>query len=178
VQSYNDSLNTSSIPSVLWMTGLPCSGKSTIARELKNHIRNLVILDGDELREWLSPKDFSREGRIEHNKKVAHLAKFMVKQGLPVCVALISPYAQNRADARNIIGNGFVEVYVRCDISECESRDIKGMYKLARDGKITNFTGVDDIFEVPTAPDIVIDTDKMGPLECVSTILRALDSKK
>lgn len=160
---------------VLWMTGLPCAGKSTIARELKNHVRNLVILDGDELREWLSPKDFSREGRIEHNKKVAHLAKFIQKHGLPVCVALISPYAQNRDDARSIIGNEFIEVYVRCDISECESRDVKGMYKLARDGKIKNFTGIDDVYEPPTNPDLIVDTDKTDLAENVSAILRALD---
>jgi len=69
---------------VLWMTGLPCSGKTTIARKLQDFVPNLAVLDGDELREWLSPKDFSREGRNEHNRKVAHLAKLFLKHNVPV----------------------------------------------------------------------------------------------
>src|SRR3990172_6875284 len=90
---------------VVWLTGLPCSGKTTIARKLQEFIPNLAVLDGDELREWLSPKDFSREGRNEHNRKVAHLAKLLLKHNVPVTVSLISPYAENRQNARKIIGD-------------------------------------------------------------------------
>lgn len=118
---------------VIWMTGLPCSGKSTIARKLLDCIPNLEVLDGDELREWLSPKDFSREGRNEHNRKVAHLAKLLVKHNIPVCVSLISPYLENRETARKIIGaTTFIETYVKCSLKVCESRDTKEMYGKAR----------------------------------------------
>ena len=143
---------------VLWMTGLPCSGKTTIARALQAKIYNLAVLDGDELREWLSPKDFSREGRNEHNRKVAHLAKLLSKHNVPACVSLISPFRENREAARKVIGRGFVEVYVRCPLDVCETRDVKGMYKKARKNEIANFTGVSDPYEAPDTPDIAIDT--------------------
>jgi adenylylsulfate kinase len=143
---------------VLWMTGLPCSGKTTLARALQPRIQNLAVLDGDELREWLSPKDFSREGRNEHNRRVAHLAKLLVKHGVPACVSLISPFRENREAARKVIGRNFIEVYVRCPLDVCETRDVKGMYKKARKNEIANFTGVSDPYEAPNAPDLTIDT--------------------
>ena len=90
---------------VLWMTGLPCSGKTTIAKKLQELIPNMAILDGDELREWLSTKDFSREGRNEHNRKVAHLAKLLLSHNVPVVVSLISPFNEHRKYAREIISN-------------------------------------------------------------------------
>lgn len=159
---------------VLWMTGLPCAGKSTIARELKKRIPNLAILDGDELREWLSPKDFTREGRNDHNRKVAYLAKLLSSHNVPVCVSLVSPYQENRTTARNIIGNGFSEVYVKCSLDTCETRDVKGMYKLAREGKIANFTGLTDPYEPPSKPEIVLDTEKIGIQECVDLLVQKL----
>ncbi len=106
---------------VLWMTGLPCSGKTSIARKLQEIVPNLAVLDGDELREWLSPKDFSREGRNEHNRKVAYLAKLLLKHNVPVSVSLISPYFENRKLAREIIGDdNFIETYVKCSLDVCE----------------------------------------------------------
>ena len=118
------------MPFVIWMTGLPCSGKTTIARKLEEQISNLAVLDGDELREWLSPKDFSREGRNEHNRKVAHLAKFLIEHKVPACVSLISPFKGNREEASKIIGNDrFIETYIKCPLEVCEERDEKGMYK-------------------------------------------------
>lgn len=143
---------------VLWMTGLPCSGKTTLARAFQTKIQNLAVLDGDELREWLSPKDFSREGRNEHNRKVAHLAKLLARHGVPTCVSLISPFRENREAARKVIGRDFIEVYVRCPLDVCETRDVKGMYKKARRNEIANFTGVSDPYEAPDAPDLAIDT--------------------
>jgi len=144
------------------MTGLPCSGKTSIIRKLQKEIHNLAILDGDELREWLSPKDFSKQGRDEHNKKVAYLAKLLLKHGVPVGVSLISPYIENRENARKIIdaNNKFAQVYIKCSLEKCEERDSKGMYKKARAGKIKGFTGVDDPYEAPTNPDLVVDTEK------------------
>jgi adenylylsulfate kinase len=96
-------------------------------------------LDGDELREWLSPKDYSQGARIEHNKKVAHIAKLPVEHNLPVCVSLISPYVINREDARNIIDKrNFIELYIKCSLKTCEYRDVKFMYSRARNGQIKN----------------------------------------
>ena len=110
----------------LWMTGLPCSGKTTIVRKLTETIPNLAILDGDELREWFSPKDFSKEARDEHNRRIAHLAKLLLKHNVSMGVSLISPYKENRANAREIIGDDtkFFEVYVNASLAQCEERDV------------------------------------------------------
>ena len=148
-------------PFVLWMTGLPCSGKSTIVRRLQKEVPNLAMLDGDELREWFSPKDFSKAGRDEHNRRVAHLAKLLMKHGVPSVVSLVSPYKENRESARNIVdaGDRFAECYVRCSLAKCEERDVKGMYAKARRGEIKGFTGIDDPYEPPENPDLLVDTE-------------------
>ena len=161
------------------MTGLPSSGKTTIIRKLAENIKNLVVLDGDELREWLSPKDFSREGRNEHNRKVAYLAKMLLKHNIPVGVSLISPYLENRETARKIINNDkkFFELYVKCSLEKCEERDVKGLYKKARNNEIENFTGVNDPYEEPPNPDMLIDAEKYTAEECVKKVLDFLKSK-
>ncbi len=166
------------MPFVLWMTGLPCSGKTTIARKLQEYIPNLAILDGDELREWLSPKDFSKQGRDEHNRKVAHLAKLLLKHNVPVSVSLISPYEENRSLAREIIGNdNFIETYVKCALNVCEERDVKGMYKKARNNEIKSFTGIDDPYDIPKNPELVIETENKSLDESVEQILSFLKTK-
>ncbi len=163
---------------VLWMTGLPCSGKTTIARKLQESIPNLAILDGDELREWLSPKDFSREGRNEHNRKVAHLAKLLLKHNVPVSVSLISPYFENRKSAREIIGDDiFIETYVKCSLDVCEERDVKGMYKKARNKEIKGFTGIDDPYDVPKNPELIIETENETLENSVEKILNYLKTQ-
>ena len=163
---------------VLWMTGLPCSGKTTIARKLQEFVPNLAILDGDELREWLSPKDFSKEGRDEHNRKVAHLAKLLLKHNVPVSVSLISPYLENRKSAREIIGDeNFIETYVKCALNVCEERDVKGMYKKARNQEIKGFTGIDDPYEIPENPELVIETENKSLDDSVKQILTHLKTK-
>ncbi|MGI0056366.1 MAG: adenylyl-sulfate kinase [Nitrosarchaeum sp.] len=164
---------------VLWMTGLPCSGKTTIIRKLQEIIPNLAVLDGDELREWLSPKDFTKEGRDEHNKKVAHLAKLLLNHKVPAGVSLVSPYIANRENARRVIdaGSRFLEVYVKCSLEKCEERDVKGMYKKARAGQIKNFTGLDDPYEEPPHPDLTVDTQSQTLDESVLTIKNYLKSK-
>ena len=163
---------------VLWMTGLPCSGKTTLSRMLSDKINNPAILDGDELREWLSPKDFSQQGRNEHNRKVAMLAKLLLEHNVPVSVSLISPYAENRKTARQIIGNKkFVEIFIKCSLKECETRDEKGMYKKARNNEIKNFTGITDKYEEPINPDIILDTEKLSVGESVNKILLYLKNK-
>ena len=164
---------------VLWMTGLPSSGKTTIIRKLAENIKNLAILDGDELREWLSPKNFSRKGRDEHNRRVAHIAKILLEHNVPVGVSLISPYLENRETAKKIINNNkkFFEVHVKCSLEKCEERDVKGLYKKARNNEIKNFTGVNDPYEEPPNPDILIDTEKYTDKECVKKVLDFLKSK-
>ena len=164
---------------VIWMTGLPCSGKTSIIRRLEKEIHNLAILDGDELREWFSPKDFSKQGRDEHNKRVAHLAKLLLKHKVPVGVSLVSPYIENRENARKIIDadNKFTEVYVKCSLEKCEERDTKGMYKKARAGEIKGFTGIDDPYEAPPNPDLVLDTEKESIEESSNRIKGFLKEK-
>ncbi|AJZ76686.1 adenylylsulfate kinase [Candidatus Nitrosotenuis cloacae] len=161
------------------MTGLPCSGKTTIVRAMQKIVPNLAILDGDELREWLSPKDFSKEGRVEHNKKVAHLAKLLLKHNVPVGVSLVSPFIENRSDARKIVADDsrFFEVYVKCSLDECETRDVKGMYKKARANEIKQFTGISDPYEAPENPNFVVETDKETLDESVQKLLNFLKSK-
>ena len=161
------------------MTGLPCSGKTTIARKLQELIPNLVVLDGDELREWLSPKDFSRKGRNEHNRKVAHLARLFLKHNVPVVVSLISPFNKNREFARKIIGdNMFIETYIKCSLSLCEKRDDKGLYKKARLNKIKNFTGVNDDYEIPDNPDLIVNTETDSLDKIIKQIIDYLTSRK
>lgn len=164
---------------VIWMTGLPCSGKTTILRKMQEKIPNLAMLDGDELRTWLSPKDFSKEGRDEHNNKVAYLAKLLLKHKVPVGVSLVSPYIENRQNARKVIdaGEQFSEVYVKCSLDQCEQRDVKGMYKKARAGQIKNFTGLDDPYEAPENPDFIVDTEKESLDQSVDKIIDYLKTK-
>ena len=161
------------------MTGLPCSGKTTIARKLQELIPNLVMLDGDELREWLSPKDFSRKGRNEHNRKVAHLARLFLKHNVPVVVSLISPFSKNREFARKIIGDSmFIETYIKCSLSLCEKRDDKGLYKKARLNKIKNFTGVNDDYDIPANPDLIVNTETDSLDKIIKQIIDYLTSRK
>lgn len=161
------------------MTGLPCSGKTTISHRLRDHISNLAVLDGDELRQWLSSNDFSTEGIILHNNKVAHLAKLLLDHKVPVCVALVSPFHKSRENAKKIIdSNNFVEVYLKCKQSTCEKRDVKGMYKKARDGLIKDFLGTDNRYQVPTNPDLIIDTENFTVEHNVQQIVNYLTVKK
>jgi adenylylsulfate kinase len=164
---------------VLWMTGLPCSGKTTLSRKLSDKINDLAILDGDELRKWLSPKDFSRDARNEHNRRVAHLAKLLLKHNVSVLVSLISPFKENREDARKVIGDDkFIEAYIKCSPSVCEERDVKGMYKKARLNEIKNFTGVNDDYEIPDKPDLTVNTETNSLDECMDQIAEHLGDYK
>jgi adenylylsulfate kinase len=154
---------------VLWMTGIPCSGKTTLAKKLSDKISNLTILDGDEVRAQSSSSDFSREGINENNRKVANLAKDDSKS---VCVSLISPFRKNREDARKIIDTKrFIEVYIKCSLPTCEERDVKGMYKKARRNEIKDFIGVNTDYEIPYNPDLILDTEKLSVEESVNKLL-------
>lgn len=163
------------------MTGLPGSGKSTIAMILKRRLesdygRFVEILDGDEIRRGLSRDlGLSREDREEHARRVSYLAKVLSRNGVISVVALISPYRTSRDFARETIGTGrFVEVYVKASLSTCEKRDPKGLYAKARRGEITNMTGIQDPYEEPIAPEIVVDSENASPEKSTEELLAGL----
>ena len=163
----------------LWLTGLPSSGKTTIAHTLQPMLRergwNTELLDGDEVRKGLSSDlGFDRKAREAHAGRVTFVAKVLARNDAIPIVALISPYATSRAHARKEIGR-FVEIYVDTPIEVCEQRDVKGLYKKARRGEIREMTGVDDPYEVPEHPDIRVDSVKYTPEEAARYILSELD---
>ena len=162
------------------MTGLPCSGKTTISRKLSKHISNLAVLDGDEIREWLSPnEDFSRSSINKHNKKVVNLAKLLLDHNVSVCVSKINPFVEDREDARKILKNhNFIEVYVKCSLEVCETRDVKGMYKKARTNEINNFIGIHVNYEPPTNPELIVDTENSPIDNSMQIILDYLNENK
>ncbi|PTB96805.1 adenylyl-sulfate kinase [Marivirga lumbricoides] len=148
---------------VVWMVGLSGSGKSTLATALENslHARgNLTqLLDGDNLRVGINNNlTFSPEDRKENIRRAAETAKLFMNAGLVTICSFISPTEEIRAMAREIIGEGYVEVYIDCPIEVCESRDVKGLYAKARKGEIKEFTGISAPFEIPKQPEIKIDT--------------------
>ena len=150
---------------VLWFTGLPASGKTTIAKTVKRELiqlgRRVELLDGDELRKKLDPEiGFSPEDRAIHIRRVAYVANLLARNGVSVLVCLVSPYIRTREAARELIGNRFVEVFVKCSLETCIERDPKGLYRRALAGEITNMTGIGDPYEEPPYPDIIVDTEK------------------
>ena len=163
----------------IWFTGLSGAGKSTLARAIERHLkaidRNVEVLDGDIVRTHLSKGlGFSREDRDTNIKRIAFVCNLLTRNGVVSIAAAISPYREARAWARKEIGN-FVEVYVKCPLKVCRQRDVKGLYKLADEGKIKNFTGVDDPYEEPEHPDLVIETDKETVEESVTRIFARLE---
>jgi adenylylsulfate kinase len=139
--------------------------------------RYVELLDGDEVRKGLSiDLGLSREDREEHARRVSYLAKVLSRNGVISIVALISPYRASRQRAKELIGDqDFVEVYVKASLATCEKRDPKGLYAKARRGEITNMTGIQDPYEAPLSPQILVDTDKATPEESVEALIERLD---
>ena len=163
----------------LWFTGLPSSGKTSIARALIPLLRergwNVELLDGDEVRKGLSSDlGFDRAAREAHAGRVTFVAKVLARNDAIPIVALISPYATSRARARTEIGR-FVEIYVSTPVEVCEQRDVKGLYAKARRGELREFTGVNDPYEVPEHPEIRLDTIGRSPEESARFVLAELD---
>lgn len=163
----------------VWMTGLSGAGKSTLANELEKRLfamgKHTMLLDGDNVRMGLNKNlGFAEDDRIENIRRIAEVSKLMNDAGLIVLTAFISPFRQDRRNAREIIGDGFVEVFVSTPLEECEKRDVKGLYKRAREGEIPNFTGVSSEYQEPENPDIVIDTSGHTMEECVEILLEGL----
>jgi bifunctional enzyme CysN/CysC len=158
---------------VLWLTGRPASGKSTLARALERHLFDRggipVLVDGDTMRTGLNQDlGFSAAERTENVRRLAEVAAHLARNGLVAIVAAVSPNADDRARARAIVGEGFYEIHVTAPVEVCEERDPKGHYRKARAGGISGFTGVDGGYEAPASPDLVIDTSAL-------TIDQALD---
>jgi adenylylsulfate kinase len=165
---------------IIWLTGLSASGKTTIARALEQRLFKMgchtAVLDGDNLRHGLcADLGFSREDRQENIRRVGEVARLFLDTGTIAISAFISPYAADRDNIRKHVEDGdFIEVYVKCSLAECERRDPKGLYRKARAGLITGFTGLDDPFEPPAAPELVLDTEALIVNEAVKIILEYL----
>src|SRR5438093_12734537 len=162
----------------IWFTGLSGAGKSTLSEAIEERLkargRNVEVLDGDIVRTHLSKGlGFSREDRDTNIKRIAFVCSLLTRNSVVCISAAIAPYREARDWARKEIGN-FVEVYVKCPLEVCRQRDVKGLYKLVDEGKIKNFTGVDDPYEEPVHPELVIETDKESPAESVAHIFAKL----
>jgi len=162
----------------LWFTGLSGAGKSTLAAAVSAELRGrgipVEVLDGDEVRQNLSKGlGFSREDRDTNIRRIGYVAKLLVRNGVAVITAAISPYRAIRDEVREEIG-AFVEVYVKASLDECIRRDTKGLYRRALAGEIPQFTGVSDPYEEPLAPELVIDTEREELADSASRVIDQL----
>jgi len=164
-------------PFVVWMTGLPLSGKTTIAKHLKKLLEKEGIkvyhIDSSYIRNLIPEIGYERKDRIIHLKRVAHLAKILQDNNISTIASFVSPYTETREFVKNLCKNVLI-VYVKADIKTCQKRDYKGVYKKALEGKIKNFTGISDVYEEPTDADIIIDTTKNSPEEAALKIYKKI----
>ena len=161
---------------VIWMTGLSGSGKTTIAKALekKLHSNNIIsqLHDGDNIRVGISNNlSFSSEDRLENIRRISEISKLFLNCGIVTLNCFISPTNEIRQTAKDIIGeNDFIEIYINASLKICEDRDVKGLYKKARNGEIKNFTGISATYEEPKQPNLVIDTTLLSIEESVKKI--------
>jgi adenylylsulfate kinase len=162
------------LPAVIWFTGLSGSGKSTIAEklvvELKENGVDVEHLDGDTVRDIFPGTGFTKEERDLHIKRMGFISSLLEKHGVTVVCTFVSPYRDTRDMVRRMCKN-FIEVYISTPLEVCEQRDVKGLYKRARNGEIKHFTGLDDPYEAPTDPEIDVDTLTMNLQESVKNVL-------
>ena len=168
-------------PKTIWLTGLSGSGKSTLANEIEKRLfldgKHTMRLDGDNVRLGLNKNlDFSEKDRIENIRRIAEVCKLMNDAGLITITSFISPFERDRVMAKEIIGEDkFIEVYVSTPLEECERRDIKGLYKKAREGKIAAFTGITSPYEAPTTCEITVDTSDITIEEAADIVMKKLE---
>ncbi|MCG7934922.1 MAG: adenylyl-sulfate kinase [Candidatus Thiodiazotropha taylori] len=168
---------------LLWFTGLSGSGKSTLAHALEERLHQrgcrTYVFDGDNVRHGLcNDLGFSVEDRTENIRRIGEMSKLFVEAGVIALTAFISPIREDRNRARELFDAGdFIEVYIKASIETCESRDVKGLYKKAREGIIKNFTGISSPYEAPENPEIVVDTENREVDECVDSLLAALEEQ-
>ena len=163
----------------IWLTGLPSSGKTTLARALEKRLldsgHRVEVLDGDVVRTLLT-KDlgYSRADRDENVRRIGFVASLLARNGVIVLVSVISPYRATRDEVRSVHEGRFVEVHVATPLEVCESRDLKGLYAKARAGQLINLTGIDDPYEPPIDPEVVLDTTGRSVEECRDQLWNAL----
>jgi adenylylsulfate kinase len=168
---------------ILWFTGLSGAGKSTLAHAVEQHLHahgaRTYVLDGDNVRHGLcGDLGFSAEDRSENIRRIGEMSKLFLDAGLIVLTAFISPFRQDRDRVRALVAQGdFLEIYCRCSVEVCESRDVKGLYKKARAGGVKDFTGVSSPYEEPLAPELVVDTDRLSLDDSVAAVLSLLRAK-
>lgn len=169
---------------ILWFTGFPCSGKSTVSKLIEEALYDLNLntysLDGDNIRKGLNKNlGFSSQDRSENIRRISEVAKLFVDAGIIVNVSFISPYRNDRNFARSIVEKDeFIEIFVNSPLEICEQRDLKGLYKKARDGHIKGFTGIDDIYEKPINPEIILNTHQETIEESVNKVISYLKEIK
>ena len=168
---------------VVWFTGLSGAGKSTLAHELEKNLFDagcqVVVLDGDNVRHGLcSDLSFSEADRKENIRRVGEVAKLFAEAGLITITAFISPFQNDREWVRKLMPEGdFLEVFIDCPLEVCEERDVKGLYKRARAGEISAYTGISSPYEPPLNPECVVNTTRQTLTECLSEIMGMLVNK-
>ena len=169
---------------VIWFTGLSGSGKSTIAHNVEEELHQIgcrtTVLDGDNVRHGLCKDlDFSDSNRNENIRRISEVAKLFIDSGIITLTAFISPFKEERDKVKElIVGDDLIEIYVKCPISVCEARDVKGIYKKARVNVIKNFTGISSPYEIPESPDLIVNTEQETIDESVKKVLNTLFDKK
>jgi adenylylsulfate kinase len=167
----------------LWFTGLSGAGKTTVShlveQELRSRGSRIEILDGDVIRENLSKGlGFSKEDRDINIRRIGFVANLLSRNGIPVITAAISPYEALRGEARELMGDRFIEVFVKASVEVCAERDVKGLYEKAFSGEIKEFTGVSDPYEPPKAPEITLDTEQQDPEESAAQVIAYLEERE
>lgn len=167
-------------PFNLWFTGLPLSGKTTIADRVYTELEKLSIpierLDSSEIRKVIPNIGFNREDRTRHMHRVGYLIKTLQNNSISTVASFVSPYRESRKAIREMVKNNIV-VYVKADIESCKKRDYKGVYEKAIHGELKNFSGINDVYEEPRHAEIVIDTDKVSVDEAVEIIVEFIKKK-
>jgi adenylyl-sulfate kinase len=167
----------------LWFTGLSGAGKTTISTIVEDQLRErgsrVEVLDGDVVRENLSKGlGFSKEDRDTNIRRIAFVADLLSRNGVPVITAAISPYRELRDEARDLMRDRFIEVFVKASVEVCAERDVKGLYEKAFKGEIKEFTGVSDPYEPPLNPELTLDTEHQTPEESAAQILSLLEERQ
>jgi len=171
-------------PCILWFTGLSGSGKSTIASAVEQKLfesgHHTYLLDGDNVRHGLNNDlSFTDRDRVENIRRIGELSRLMIDAGLLVMTAFISPFKADREMVRELVhSHEFIEVYMDTSLEECERRDPKGLYKKARLGEIKNFTGIDSSYEIPSYPEIIVDSVSLSIEECANQVIQYLTENK